>query len=308
MSGTANDRDETWPDVDVSRWAPTKKRFHLYAQMLGKMRLALAPSQPNWMFTRLMLTARGLTTGAIPWAGSAVQATIDVFDSTIVVERSTGGRRVIPLVPARTVAEIYAGLQSALEALDVACVITPIPQEVPDTTPLHEDRRPGAYEPDAVLRWFRAATAAAGTFDAWRSHFFGRAGIQVWWGALDVALLLFNGKHVVPPVDRGYIMKYDLDAELMNAGLYFGDERTAPFFYGYIYPEPAAAATLAIAPAAASWSEALHEWVLPYETVRAAADPEAMLGAFLDALYERCIDAAGWDRAALSYAAPPRPR
>ena len=298
--------DMMWPDLDVAAWGATRKSFHLTLQMLGKMRLALSPAQPNWMFTALLLTARGVTTGPIPWAGASVEASVDVFTSEIVVERSNGATRRIPLVPARPVAEIYAALQEALEALDVACDITPTPQEVPDTTPLHEDRRPGAYDPAAVQRWFAAATATAGIFEAWRAHFFGRTGIQVWWGALDVSLMLFSGKHVPAPTDRGYIMKYDLDAELMNVGLYYGDENTPAFFYGYIFPEPPGAATLPISPAAASWSTAIKEWVLPYEAVRNAADPAAELRTFCDAIYTQCIAAAGWDRDALSYAAPKR--
>ncbi len=299
--------DTIWPAVDVAAWAPTKKSFHLYTQMLGKLRLALSPAQPNWMFTALLLSARGVTTGPMPWHGTSVEASLDVFSSELIVERSTGETRRIALVPARTVAEVYAELQAALEALGVECRISPIPQEIPDVTPLHEDRRPAVYEADAVRRWFRAATATAGIFDEWRAHFFGRTGIAVWWGALDVSLLLFSGKHVTPPIDRGYIMKYDLDAEMMAAGLYYGDETTAPFFYGYIVPQPPGAETLPVAPAGAAWSDAIKEWVLPYDAVRNAADPAAELRAFLDAIYAQCVAAAGWDRAALSYAAPKRP-
>ncbi len=295
-----------WPDVDVAAWAPTKRSLHLYLQMLGKMRVALSPSQPNWMFAALFLSARGLTTGPIPWRGTSVEAALDVFSSEIWVARSDGRSRRIALVPARTVAEIYTELQTALEALAVDCTITPTPQELPDTTPLDEDRRPAAYDPAAVQRWFAATTASAAIFDEWRAHFFGRNGIQVWWGALDVALLLFSGKHVTPPTDRGYIMKYDLDAELMNVGLFYGDEKTAPFFYGYIYPQPPGAETLPIAPAAASWSATINEWVLPYDAVRHATDPAAELRAFLDAIYLQCGAVAGWDRAALSYVAPNR--
>jgi hypothetical protein len=298
---------DLWPDVAVAAWAPTKKNFHLYTQMLGKLRVALSPAQPNWMFTALFLSARGLTTGPIPWHGTSIEASLDVFASELIVERSNGASRRVALVPVRTVAEIYAALQQALEELDVACTISRVPQELPDTTPLHEDRRPAAYEPDAVRRWFAAATATASVFDEWRAHFFGRTGIQVWWGALDVSLLLFSGKHVEAPTDRGYIMKYDLDAELMAAGLYYGDENTPPFFYGYIFPQPAGAPELPMAPRAASWSDAIKEWVLPYDAVRHAADPAAELRAFLDAMYAQCIAAAGWDGRALSYVAPKRP-
>lgn len=125
-------------------------------------------------------------------------------------------------------------------------------------------------------------------------------------GAFDVGLTLFNGKHCAPPADRGFLLKYDLDAEMMNAGLYCGDEQTAPFFYAYIYPQPPRAEALKIAPVAASWSANLREWVLPYDAVRSAADPAAELRAFLDSIYEQCVTAAGWDRDALSYIAPKR--
>ena len=306
MTDNAARNTAHWPDVDVAAWAPTKKSLHLYVQMLGKLRVALSPAQPNWMFTALSLSARGVTTGPIPWHGTSVEASLDVFSSEVIVERSDGNSRSIALVPVRTVAEIYAELQRALEALDVDCTISPIPQELPDTTPLHEDRRPATYEPDAVLRWFYAATATASFFDEWRAHFFGRTGIAVWWGGLDVSLLLFSGKHVAPPTDRGYIMKYDLDAEMMAVGLFYGDEKNAPFFYGYIFPQPPRAENLPIAPAAAAWSDTIKEWVLPYDAVRHAADPPAELRAFLDSIYAQCIAAAGWDRDALSYIAPKR--
>jgi hypothetical protein len=306
MSQTTETETGGWPDVHVSRWAGTKKSFHLYLQMMGKMRVALSPPQPNWLFTALYLSARGITTGPIPWRDTSFEATLDVFASELLLERSNGARHSIPLVPARTVAEIYSELQHGLETLGVECYISPTPQEVPDTTPLHEDRRPAEYDPAAVLRWFQASTHAANIFEEWRTGFFGRNSIQVWWGALDVALLLFSGKHVAAPTDRGYIMKYDLDAELMNVGLYFGDEQTAPFFYGYIFPQPAGADTLPMAPPAAAWSETIKEWVLPYEAVRSAADPAAELRTFVDAIYAQCIAAAGWDRDALSYVPPKR--
>ena len=296
-----------WPALDIGAWAATKKSLHLYLQMLGKLRVALSPAQPNWMFTALLLSARGVTTGPMPWRETAIEASFDAFASELIVSRSTGATKRIALVPARTVADIYAALQEVLEALDVSCTISPTPQELPDLTPLSEDRRATEYDPAAVQRWFAAVTASAGIFDEWRAHFFGRTGIQLWWGALDVSLMLFNGKHVTPPADRGYLLKYDLDAELFNVGLYPGDDTSAPFFYGYIFPQPAGAGTLPMAPAAATWNARIKEWVLPYEAVRNAARPGAELRAFLDAIYAQCIAAAHWDGAALAYAAPKRP-
>ncbi len=288
----------------MAGWAPTKRSLHLCAQMLGKLRVELSPRQPNWMFTLLHLDARGLTTGAMPYDGTSVEGLLDVFASEIILRRSTGDERHIALVPPRTIADVYAAIHAALAELDVACTLWPIPQEIPDITALDEDTRPAAYDPVAVRRWFAATTSVAGVFDQWREHFFGRSGVQLWWGAFDIAVMLFNGRHAPAPLDRGYLMKYDLDAELMNVGLYYGDEKTPPFFYGYIFPQPPGAETFAMAPAGVTWSPALKEWVLPYDTVRLAADPDAELRAFLDAVYARCISDGGWDRAALSYDAP----
>lgn len=296
----------SWPDLHVAKWAGTKHSLHMYAQMLGKIRLALSPPQPNWLFTALHLTPRGMTTGFVPYGLTSVEAALDVFDSRISILRGTGDRSDVAILPARTVAEIYAELDRAIKNVNVGCAISTIPQEVPDQTPFDQDRRPGVYDPQAAQQWFAVATAVAGEFERWRARFFGRSGIQVWWGAFDVAMLLFSGRRVPPPADRGYLMKFDLDAELMNVGLYLGDQTNAPFFYSYIYPEPPNAERLTIAPVAASWSNALREWVLPYEAVRSSEDPLKTIRTFVDATYELCFTAGGWDRERYAYAAPAR--
>jgi hypothetical protein len=293
--------------MDVAAWAPTKRLVHLSAQMLGKLRVALSPAQPNWMFTALALSARGIRTGPIPWRLDAFEASLDLFAGELTVQRSDGRESRVGLASATSVADVYRGLRGALDDIGVDVAISPVPQELADQTPFDEDTRPVEYDREAALRWFRVTTAVAGAFERWRAHFFGRSGVQLWWGAFDLSLMLFSGTKVTPPADRGYLLKYDLDAELMNAGLYYGDERTAPFFYGYVHPEPPDAAALPIGPSAAAWSPALHEWVLPYETVRRSADPTGEIDAFLDAIYANCI-AAGWDRDALSYVAPKRKR
>lgn len=300
---TAHGND--WPDLAVSKWTGTKRSLHMYAQMLGKMRVALSPSEPNWMFTRLFLNARGLSTGFIPFGRGSFEATLDVFDSTIVVARSDGEKRTVPLLPVRTIAEVYAAVTGALHELRLACYISTIPQEVPDTTPFDKDNRPSEYDPAAVVRWFQAMTATQTVFESWRTHFFGRTGIQLWWGAFDLALMLFSGRRVAPPTDRGYLMKYDLDAELMNVGIYLGDEQNAPFFYGYIYPEPPNAANLPVA-SPATWSTQLREWTMPYDDVRSLDDPGIGIEAFIDSIYKLCFTSAGWARDACVYEAPKR--
>jgi len=298
---TANE----WPALEITSWAPTKKSLHLYAQMLGKLRLALAPHQPNFLFTSLALTPRGFTTGTMPYGVRSVQASIDVFAAEMILESSDGLERHITLAAPRTVAQVFAELHAGLQAMGVAVRLSPIPQEIPDRTPLDTDERPAIFERLDAQRWLAVVTATDAVFDRWRAHFFGRMGIQLWWGGFDFALLIFSGKHVVAPTNRGYLFKYDLDAEMMNVGFYPGDDANPAIFYGYIYPQPAACSTISIAPQNATWSDTLGEWILPYEAVRLSEDPESALVAFLNSIYGICGDASGWDREQLTYVPPP---
>ena len=239
---------QPWPALEPSAWAPTKHSLHRYAQMLGKLRLALAPFQPNFVFSSLALTPRGITTGTIPYGVGSFAASLDVFTAEIVLEASDGRERRISLGAPQTVARVFAELHTALAALGVDVALSPIPQEMPDSTPFDQDVRPAVFEPQDAQRWLAVVTGANAVFDRWREHFFGRASIQLWWGAFDYALLLFSGKHVEAPADRGYLLKYDMDAEMMNVGFYPGDDANAAYFFGYIYPQPAACPTLSIAP------------------------------------------------------------
>ncbi len=306
FSRMKNEADTSgWPAFEFARWAPTKRTLHLIAQVLGKVRLALAPHQPNFTFTALYVTPNGLTTSAIPVGMRLIELQVDVFEARITVLASDGRRREIAFAKLRSIAEIYEAVLDALKALDVDVTLSPIPQETPDQTPLDRDDRPPVWESADARTWLTVMSSAQGVFDRWRAPFFGRTGLQLWWGALDLALLLFTGKHVPPPLDRGYLFRYDLDAEMMNAGLYPGDDANAPFFYGYIYPEPDRCAEITIAAEGAQWSDALREWILPYSAVQNAANPEKLLRSFLDGIYDACSRAARWSRDDFTYAPPP---
>lgn len=273
--------------------------------MLGKVRLALAPHQPNFLFTALYMTPRGFTTGAIPVGLRLIEVRLDVFEPQISVSTSEGGRREISFSQLPSIAATYESLKDALKAVDVDVTLSPKPQEISDHTPLDSDERRPLWVHDDARAWLDVMSATQSVFDRWRAHFFGRTGIQLWWGALDLALLLFSGKHVPPPLDRGYLFKYDLDAEMMNAGFYPGDEANEPFYYGYIYPEPERCSEISIAAEGVRWSDQLREWILPYDLVRRSPDPETLLRSFLDGIYNVCGDAARWERGAYAYVPPP---
>jgi hypothetical protein len=296
-----------WPELAYADWADTKRTLHLCTQMLGKARLALFPVQPEWMHACLFPTARGLTTGPMPVGDLSVEFGIDVYDDAMTLAVSDGRAERVELSSGRTIADIYAEFTERAAGMGVPLDVWDRPQEVADTTPFHKDTAPCVYDPVAVRRWFAAISAIANVFELWRGRFFGRSSVQFWWGAFDLAVLRFNGRRSEPPEDRGYIMRYDLDAEFVNAGFWPGDDSSPdPIFYAYISPAPPGCDLVPIDPKAAAWIEQMGEWVLPYEAVRTSGDPRGVLLDFLDSVYAVAGTNGGWDLAAYEYV-PPAP-
>ena len=284
---------------------PTKKTLHMYAQMLGKARLALAPPQPEWLNASLRLDARGLTTGAMPWRDRLVDMAIDVHDAALRVRVSDGRERSVPLHDGRCVAEVWDDLGQALgrprhrprhlgEAPGVA-----------DTTHFSRNRHDCAFDAAQARRFLDVLASVQGVLEEFRAPFFGRSGVQFWWGSFDLTVLLFNGRKVEPPDDRGYIMRYDLDAEHLNAGFWPGDDNAPqPAFYGYLVPRPAGCETAPMEPARAGWVEEMGMWLLPYDAVRESPDPRRALLDFLNSVYALALDLGGWDARAHEYELP----
>lgn len=297
---------EAWPELPYTEWAPTKKTLQMCAQMLGKLRLALTPPQPEWLHSCLYLDARGFTTGPMPSGDRVVTAAIDVFASALVIELSDGRRVQVSIAPERCVADVWSDFRIALAGLGVQVDMWEKPQELPDTTPFSENRHDCVLDPAAAQRFHRLLCTIDGVFEEFRSTFFGRSSIQFWWGASDFAVLLFSGRHLDAPDDRGYIMRYDLDAEHLNAGFWPGDDSSpSPGFYGYLVPRPDGCEVAPMEPEYAGWVEAMGEWILPYDAVRTCADPRKALLDFLRSVYRVAITDGGWDAAEFEYVTPP---
>ncbi len=295
-----------WPELPYEKWAETKKTLQMYTQIVGKIKLALEPPKPEWVGTALLLSARGLTTGPMPWGTSAVEIVFDFLDHTVSIVMSDGRYRSIPLLPARCVADVYADIMEGLSDYGVGIEIWTKPQEVTDTTPLELNQHDRTYNPGHARDFFAVLTAVANVLDTWSSKLFGRTSVQFWWGSFDVSLLVFNGKHAEPPADANFIMRYDLDAEFMTAGFWPGsDESPEPGLYAYIYPPPPGVEKANIRPPSAGWSEDMGEWVMRYEDLRSAQDPRSELVAFLDSVFETAVILSKWDRNSFEYKAPP---
>jgi hypothetical protein len=298
-----------WPALPYEEWAATKKTLQMCAQMLGKARLALSPTQPEWLHTSLQLDGRGFTTGAMPSGEHAVAMGVDVYEATLWIDVSDGRRAAVELGSGRCVAEVWSEVLRRLAEFGVDVAIWEKPQEVADATPFSENHHDCTFVPEHAQRYYRLLATLDGVFEEFRSRFFGRTGVQLWWGGFDFAVLLFSGRHEVAPDDRGYIMRYDLDAEHMNAGFWPGDDTSQQAgFYAYLHPRPDGCETAPVEPESAGWVEAVGEWMLPYESVRSCDDPRKAVLEFLGSVYEVAVTRGGWDREAFAYVAPPAPR
>jgi hypothetical protein len=297
-----------WPALAYEDWAATKKTLQMCAQMLGKTKLALMPPQPEWLHACLYLDARGFSTGPMPAGSRVLTCGIDVFAGTMWIRSSDGRESAVPIGPDRCVAEIWAQYASSFADLGIHPDIWDKPQELTDVTPFGENRHDCTLDAEQAQRFHRVLCSINSVFEEFRSSFFGRSGVQFWWGAFDLTVLLFNGEHAVAPDDRGYIMRYDLDAEHMNAGFWPGDDSApSPGFYAYIVPQPEGCAVAPIAPAHAGWVESMGEWLMPYDAVRTCDDPRAAILEFLASVYGVAVSNAGWDAGRFAYATPPAP-
>ena len=299
MSGAA------WPPLPLADWRPTYETLHLWAQIVGKTRLALAPMQNHWWQVALYLTSRGLGGTPLPHGEGTVDLDFDFIDHRLVVRRSDGATRTMALRP-MAVADFYGEYRALLGGLGIDARIRPHPAEIPDAIPFHEDRVHASYDGDAAQRCWRALVQADRVLRAFRGRFLGKCSpVHFWWGAFDLSCTRFSGRPAPPhpggiPNLPDWITREAYSHECISAGWWPGggalDEAA---FYAYAYPEPAGLPQAAVRPAAAYYHPVLREFILPYDAVRTADDPDAVLGEFLQSTYEAAAELAGWDRGAL---------
>ncbi len=279
--------DTAWPELPLEAWKATRDTLHMYLQIAGKIRLKLAPAEPEFGHTALYVTARGLTTSPMPYENFTAQIDFDFIAHQLYLATSQGRIERLELVP-RSVRDFYAAVMEKLDALGVDVAIDPLPQEVPNPIPFPDDVVHAAYDAPWVSRFWRVLSSADTVFKQFRAPYRGRhTPVNAWWGSCDLAYARYSGRPAAPPPNAGYIMRESMDAEEVAAGFWPGDERyPAPAFYAYAYPKPPGIESAAIRPAGAGWNDKLGEFLLPYESVRTAPSPEAALLAFLESTFE----------------------
>jgi hypothetical protein len=300
---------ETWPALPYEAWQDTLDTLHMWTQVVGKVKLELMPFLNQWWEVAFTVTARGLTTGTIPFDHRVFQVDFDFLDHRLDIAVNDGSARSIPLRP-RSVADFYQAFMGALEELGVRVRITTNPVEVENTIPFDQDRVHAAYDPEYVNRWWRIVLQVDRLLQQYRTPFVGKSSpVLFWWGSFDLAETRFSGR---PAPEREWPARWmalGADQEQAAAGFWPGSAKLPePAFFAYTYPEPPGCQEATIHPDAAIYHPDLSEFILPYDEVRTSPDPDQMILDFFRSTYESSIALAGWDRPALEGIPPTPPR
>jgi hypothetical protein len=277
-------------------WKDTLETLHMKLQVVGKLRLALSPPEPQWAHVPLYVTARGLTTTPMESAGTIFQVDVDLIDHHVLIRTTRGDVRPVALGNG-SVAAFYAELMSNLEALGIEVHIRAVPDEVPDPIPFAEDTVHVAYEPEWANRFWRVLSQVDLVFKEHRSRFKGRTTpVNFFWGSFDLACTRFSGRPADPPDGAGVIARGSADAEQICGGFWPGFQRfPQAAFFSYTYPKPDGIEQVTIEPSVAGWNADLGEFALLYEDVRKSPSPRDQILRFLESTYAAGARLRDWD-------------
>jgi hypothetical protein len=305
-------QDSSWPALPLDEWESTYDTLHMYAQIVGKISLALRPMTNHWWQVALDLSARGLTTGAMPYGSRTMNVDLDLLDHVLRIDTSAGERRTVPLGGAVRV--FYADAMAALDDLGMPVPMWPVPVEVPGPIPFDADDRHATYDPARVGRYWDVLRRVATVLAEFRARFTGKASpVQFYWGSFDLAATRYSGRPASPPPDADVITRHSYTAEQSTVGFWpggtwLGGTRVGqPVFFAYTYPEPPGLRQQPVAPTAARFDTDLGEFVVGYDDVRRAGDPRQAILDFAQSAYEAGARLQRWPRERLEWDPPTPP-
>lgn len=297
-----NMRDDSnvWPILPYSQWSDTCETLHMWTQIVGKIRLALCPPVNHWWDVALYVTARGLTTSPMPYDERVFQIDFDFIDQALYVHTSAGESRIMALAP-KSVANFYAELMSILRSLKIDVQINPIPCEVPHPTPFNEDTTHASYDGAFAKRFWRVLVQVDRLMKIFRSEFMGKCSpVHFFWGSFDMAVSRFSGRCAPPRPEADAITREGYSHEVYSCGFWPGSELfDKAAFYSYMAPEPEGFKTASIQPGTAYYNSGTNGYILLYEDVRKAVDPDVMVLDFFQSTYDAGADLAQSDRHSL---------
>ena len=291
---------DAWPSLALEDWEPTRATLHMWSQIVGKIRLAQTPLVNHWWNVPLYVSARGLTTSAMPYGSTHFEMEFDFIDHNLEIRCSDGAMLTVKLSP-KSVADFYQETMAALNDLGLPVHIWKTPVEIPDPIPFDQDHQHKSYDPEYANRFWQVIRHADRVLQDFRSRFIGKSSpVHFFWGSFDLAVTRFSGRLAPPRPDADSITKEAYSHEVISHGWWPGQGPLGkPAFYSYTAPAPEGLATAQIKPEKAFYSDDMSEFLLLYEDVRMADDPDGALMAFLESTYEAGANLANWDRRSL---------
>jgi len=299
----ANGSGQQWPSLRVDDWTETRDTLHMWTQIVGKVRMAQMPLINHWWQVPLYVSPRGLSTHAIPAGLATFDMEFDFIRHVLAIRHSDGGERSVSLRDT-TVADFYRETMAALADFGITPRFQPSPNEVDPAIPFADDRRHATYHPEVANLFWQQLIQADRVIGQFRADFLGKVSpVHFFWGSFDLACTRFSGRRAPEhgggaPNCGDWVMVEGYSHELSSCGFWPGGAAEGAF-YSYAYPEPPGFASHAVAPEGAYFSDEFKQFLLPYEAVRTADDPDGALTAFLQSTYAAAADLGGWDRGAL---------
>lgn len=295
----------SWPELPLlDNWEATLTTVHMWSQVIGKIRLELSPWINHSWGSALYVTSNGLTTSPMPYGGFKFEIDFNFIDHKLEISTSNGARRSFDLEP-MSVADFYSKTMQELNDLGIKVSIYTRPVEVETAIPFEEDTTHASYDAAALHRFWQALVQINRVFTEFRAGFIGKVSpVHFFWGAFDFAVTRFSGKRAPKhpggvPNCADWVMEEAYSHELSSAGFWPGTGLGEPAFYSYAYPAPEGYSSANVKPDAAYYHKDLGEFILPYQAVQSANDPDAVLLDFLQSTYEAAADLGKWDRDSL---------
>lgn len=297
------------PELPLESWENTKITLHLYLQIIGKVKLALAPRKNHWWHITLLPHPTGLTTGWIPLDGGGFQITMNFASHECECTFPDGNVSKIPLVDGLSVSSFFKQLMNILEGAGIKPDITPVPYDHPCNEPFATCEEFHHYNAPYVEKYHEVLLFVARVFEKFRAKFLGKVSpVQLYWHHMDLAVTRFNGKPGPPPAPGS--TQADRDAyshEVISAGFWAGDENVrGAAFYSYTFPSPEGIENHPLSPDKAQWdmSSGSAMAVLMYDDLLQEKDPETALMSFLETSYQAGASRGYWPEKDLIYNMP----
>lgn len=296
---------DTWPLLDYPASKDALDCLHMQTQVVGKVKLALTHTAPEWQNVPLFVNSRGLTTGLLQAGDTGVELAFDLVQHQLDISTVDGRREGFALV-ARPLRAFTREVMGALHRLGVEVTINPMTVEVPKPVRCDEAEGFGAYSPEVTNRLFRILAKTATVFEEFRAGFWGKQSpVSFFWGTFDLAVARYNLVPVAAAPEMDLIYRVAMDSQQAEAGFWSGSEKYPhPAFYAFTYPKPAGLEKAAVSPKAATWNPEMGLFLLDYDEVRASKDPRATILEFLNSTYDVGAQLSGWDRELLSRRPP----